>query len=195
MTRDNQPMPFEQVTVGEFIARLDKQLPLMYKIAMQGQTARPAVLAQAQNGVQLLKEKYKSRHHEFVYTITNSNINIYDLAQIEPDKDTHWLRTQPVSQENRDYTQTNFPLLRLKKGVKEVLATGAPQWVVFRLYNGGPSDHEGIAYLMDHFVNRFDYDGIYNYFFGNEKSAVQAPAPKTSPALVSQKKHPVPITF
>lgn len=170
LTRDNQPLPFEQVTVAQFISQLEKQLPLMHTIAINNDTKLNNLLADAQRGIQILKRKFKDQQSEFVYILGSAfQPDILSLAQIEEGKSIHWLRTQAVTQENRDYTSTSFPLLRLKKGVKENLAASGPQWIVCRLTKGGSAGNAGEIHLMETFVNRFNYDYMYDFFFGKEK--------------------------
>jgi len=170
MTRDNQPLPFEQVTMATFISRLEKQLPLMYTIALNNGTKLANLMTDAQRGIQILKRKFKDQQNEFVYILGSAfQIDILSLAQIEEGKNIHWIRTQAVTQENRDYISTSFPLLRLKKGVKENLATNGPQWIVCRLTKGVSPGNTGEIHLMETFMNRFNYDYVYDYFFGKEK--------------------------
>lgn len=170
MTKDNQPLPFEQVTVAQFISRLEKQLPLMHTIAVNNGTRLASLLQDAQKGVQILKQKFKDQQNEFVYINgSTAQVDILDIAQIEQGKNIPWLRTQAITQENRDHTSTSFPLLRLKKGVKESLATIGPQWIVCRLTKGSSAGNAGEIHLMETFVNRFNYDYVYDFFFGKEK--------------------------
>lgn len=170
MTKDNQPLPFEQVTVSQFISRLEKQLPLMYNIAINNGTKLSNLMTDAKRGIQILKQKFKDQQNDFVYIQGSATqIDILSLAQIEAGKNIFWIRTQAVTQENRDYYSTSFPLLRLKKGVKESLASSGPQWIVCRLTKGGSAGNAGEIHLMETFVNRFNYDYAYDFFFGKEK--------------------------
>lgn len=170
MTRDNQPLPFEQVTMAAFINRLEKQLPAMHAIALNNGTKLSNLMADAQRGIQILKKKFKDQQNEFVYIRgAGFQIGILSLAQIEDGKDIHWIRTQAETQENRDYVSTSFPLLRLKKGVKENLAASGPQWIVCRLTKGISPGNAGEIHLMETFMNRFNYGYVYDYFFGKEK--------------------------
>jgi hypothetical protein len=40
MTKDRQPLPFEQVNIGEFINRIEGRLPIMYILAKNGGTGK-----------------------------------------------------------------------------------------------------------------------------------------------------------
>jgi hypothetical protein len=170
MTKDGKPLPFEQVTVGELINRLEKQLPMMHKIALNQQTRVDNLLGNAQRGIKLLREKYSKQLNDFAYVSSlSTDISILELAGVEPNKDVHWLYTQAESKNNQGYVSNNFPILRLKKGVKEALATGEPQWIVFRLAKGVDPGNYGEIYLMETFMNRFNYDYVYDYYFGKDK--------------------------
>lgn len=59
--------------------------------------------------------------------------------------------------------------MRLKKGVKETLTSGAPQWIVCKIDAPINASHSGSVQMMDNFVSRFNYDYVYRYFFGKEK--------------------------
>jgi len=170
MTKDRQPLPFEQVTVAQLISRLEKQLPMLYKIALNNGSKDIDLMERAKRGFGYFKEQYKNRLNEFVYIAgAHSIIDIFDFTDADPGKDFGWIRTQAIVQENRDYTSTNFPLLRLKKGVKEACASGTPQWIVFRVESSIAAGNAGEIHLMETFMNRFNYNYVYRYFFGNEK--------------------------
>lgn len=169
MTKDGKPLPFEQVTVGEFINRLEQQLPMMYRIALNSGSKDINLMERATKGLGYLKAQYQQRLNEFVYLDAHPQIDIFSLTDASPGKDFYWLKTQAIVSENRDYTATNFPLLRLKKGVKESCAGTGPQWIVFKLGMPVELSYAGSVHLMDHFVSRFNYDYFYTYFFGKDK--------------------------
>lgn len=167
MTKDGKPLPFEQVTMGELIARLDTQFPMLRKIADNSKltTRMPSVLADAGRGLQIFKNKFKNQLGDYVYTShLHNNIDLLTLAQIEEGKEIPWISTSRLVT-TRGYSETNFPLLRLKKGVKQALATGAPEWIVFKLDSPIGAGYSGNVQLMDNFVSRFNYDYVYQYFF------------------------------
>ena len=171
MTKDNQPLPFEQVTFREFLNQMEKQLPLMYKTAINNGSKLPNLMEQGKRGLQILKDTYKNNLNDFVYVgDINTPMDMIDLANLEPNKRISWLATSAsTKQQNSEYTRTNFPMLRLKKGVKQACATGGPQWIMFRLDDMIEQADAGNIELMDNFVNRFNYDYVYNYFFGKDK--------------------------
>lgn len=165
MTKNNQALPFEQVTVGEFLQQLESQFPKLHQFAVNRKLIYENYLENAKKGMLVLKEKLKQQENRYVYFNTiERQIDIIDLANIgSSGKLPNWIQIEKTT------PNLNFPLLRLKKGVKESCATGGPQWIVFSL--GNPIDHSygGSVQLMDNFVSRFNYNYVYNYFFGNEK--------------------------
>ncbi|RYG49875.1 MAG: hypothetical protein EOO01_11945 [Chitinophagaceae bacterium] len=196
MTKDNQPLPLEQVTVGQLIARLEKQLPLMYKIAINNGSRVANLMENAQRGIRIMKQKFSNKLNEYVY-INGSTalIDLIDISQIEEGKDIHWLRTQATTAVSSNYTTTNFPLLKLKKGVKESLAKSGPQWIVCRLTKGGTAGDGGEIHLMETFINRFNYDYVYDYFFGKEKTIKPyAPLPFASTEEKNNKQAALPLS-
>lgn len=170
LTKDNQPLPFEQVTVGQLIKRFEDHFPMMYKIAMNNNTKVDNLLENGKRGIQLLKEKYKNQLNDYVYFRTpNQQISALDLAGIEPGKNVYWLQTEAITSTAQGHVYDNFPLLRLKKGVKELCAKGEPQWIVCRLDQGGHAGYEAQIHMTETFIERINYDYIYNCFFGKDK--------------------------
>ncbi|UYQ95716.1 hypothetical protein MKQ68_11445 [Chitinophaga horti] len=170
MTKDGKPLPFEQVTVGEMIVRLEKQLPMMHKIAINNGTRLDNLMGRAEQGLRVIKEQFSNRKNEYVYFHDPSpQIDIVDLANIERGKEVNWIYTQATVTSKQGATATHFPLLRLKKGVKEALTAAGPQWIVFRLARGINPDDAGEVHMMETFVNRFNYDYVYDYYFGKDK--------------------------
>lgn len=169
MTKDRQPLPFEQVTVAELIARLEKQLPLMEKIDRNSGGRLDNMPEKAKNGLNIMKKKFKDNYNDYVYLKAGYDIRIIDLANLDEKSNFYWIQTKPSTSDNYGNTNIGFPLLRLKKGVKEACANSGPHWIVFKLYKGKFNDHAGAEHLMANFVSRFNYDYVYDYFFGTEK--------------------------
>ena len=169
MTKDRQPLPFEQVTVGELLTRLEKQLPLMEKIDRNSGGRLDNMLEKAKNGLSLMKKKFKDNYNDYVYLKAGLDIQIIDLANLDEKSNFYWMQTKPQTTDNYGNNNVYFPLLHLKKGVKEACANNGPQWIVFKLYKGKFTDHAGAEHMMANFVNRFNYDYVYDYFFGKEK--------------------------
>lgn len=176
MTRNNQPLPFEQVTVGELLRQLESQFPKLHQFAINRKLIYENYLENAKKGMQVLQEQLKQQENKFVYFNTiERQIDIIDLANIgSSGKLPNWIQTEKTTQ-NLDrwgkvtHTNTNYPLLRLKRGVKEASTTNGPQWIVFKLDDPIGHGYGGSVQLMDNFVSRFNYQYVYNYFWGNEK--------------------------
>ncbi|RYY56900.1 MAG: hypothetical protein EOO09_04865 [Chitinophagaceae bacterium] len=178
LTRDGKPLPFEQVTMGEYIARLEKQLPTMYKIAMNMNIRSTNLLENAQRGIRILKNNYKNRLGDYVYfTDVNNDIDCLDLAGIEEAKEITWIGTQPVKQGKNGWVETAFPLLHLKKEAKQACATGGPQWIVCTIQGALDESFGGCSDLMDNFTSRFNYDYLYNYYFENKTTQAYTVVP------------------
>lgn len=169
MTKDRQPLPFEQVTVGELIARLEKQLPLMEKIDKNSGGRMDNILEKAKSGLGIMKKKFKDNYGDYVYLKAGHDIQIVELANLDERSNFYWMQTKAQTMDSYGNTNVGFPLLRLKKGVKEACANSGPQWIVFKLYKGKFTDHAGAEHMMANFVSRFNYDYVYDYFFGKEK--------------------------
>lgn len=170
MTKDGKPIPFEKITIGEFINRIEEQFPMMYKITVNNGVKLDNLLDKAKKGFQVLKNQFKSRLNEYAYlSDANKNIDLLDFVSMEEGKEINWLKTTPSTTDKHNWTETNYPILRLKNGVKEACANGQPQWVVFRLEELLDKAYGGSVQLMDNFVSRFNYAYVYKYFFGKDK--------------------------
>lgn len=171
MTRDNAPLPFEQVTMGEFLNRLEAQFPTLHKIAINDKLTQrmPSVLEDAKRGIQILKKRYSKQLNDFVYSATLDQIDLLALSQIEDGKEITWIKTSSLTDNKNGWSETGFPLLRMKKGIKELLATGSPQWIVFRMEFPMNNGYGGAVQMIDNFISRFNYDYVYRYFFGKNK--------------------------
>ncbi|MBO9659585.1 MAG: hypothetical protein J7527_12250 [Chitinophagaceae bacterium] len=172
MTKDNKPLPFEQVTMGELIARIELQFPMLHKIAVNsGLTTRmPKVVEDARRGFQIFKNRFRDRLSKYVYSADGDlNIDLLSFSQIEEGKEIYWIRTEEVYKGQNGWVETNFPLLKMNQGVKQALATGAPEWIIFKIDAPTNPGYNGNVQLMDNFVSRFNYDYVYRYFFGKDK--------------------------
>lgn len=184
LTKDNKPLPFEKVTVGEFFNRIDKQFSSLQSLNADAKV--PGLPEAAKRGLQVLKEQYKDRLNEYVYfsDANKQKIDLFDFQFIEEKvkkgQALNFFYTNAISKDNTGGTlsrRTNYPLLRLRKGVKELCATGEPQWIVFSL--GVPVDlnYAGSKHTMNHFVHRFNYAYVYQYFFGTKPSKPYSAVP------------------
>lgn len=176
MTKNDQPLPFEQVTVGEFLRQLESQFPKLHQFAVNRNLIYENYLENAKKGMQILKEQLKQQENKFAYFNTiERQIDIIDLANIGSiGKLPNWLHTEKITQNLDQWgkvvsTSKNYPLMRLKKGIKEACAISGPQWVVFKLDGTLNAGYGGAVQLMDNYVTHFNYDYLYRYFFGKDK--------------------------
>lgn len=176
MTKDNKPLPIEQVTVAEFLNQLEKQFPVLHQLAINQNFIYENYLENSKKGMQILKRLLKDNLQDYVYLKTpNQIIEIKDLADIgSSEKLPYWFSTNKNPKNTDSYgniinVDTYFPVYRLKKGVKEACAKGEPQWIVFSLSRVFGESYGGTVRVMDDFINNFNYDYVYNYFFGKEK--------------------------
>jgi hypothetical protein len=177
LTKDNQPLPFEQVTVDEFLNRIEKQFSAMQSLNADSRV--PGLVENARRGFQVLKEQYKNKLNEYVYFSDHNKqkIELYDFQYIEEKvkkgKPLNFIYTDAISKNNSGGTlsiSTNYPLFRICKGVKELCATGGPQWIVFSLGVPVNLNYAGSKHTMNHFVHRFNYDYVYQYYFATKPS-------------------------
>lgn len=169
MTKNRQPLPFEQVTVGEFIRQLEKQLPLMYQMAINGGSKDIDLKARANKGFQIFKQRFAAKADEKVYLSENNQLGLFDFTDADEGATFPWFQTASGTYQNRDGAPTYFPLLKLKKGVKEASVSGEPQWLVIRWMPPLTKNLAGDVHYMDTILSRFNYDYVYQYFFGDKK--------------------------
>ncbi|WP_028296956.1 hypothetical protein [Olivibacter sitiensis] len=169
MTKNRQPLPFEQVTVGEFIRQVEKQLPLMYQMAINGGSKDINLKARANGGFQIFKKRFAAKANENVYLSENNQLGLFDFANADENSTFPWFQTSSGTFQNSDGYPTFFPLLKLKKGVKEASVSGDPQWLVVRWAPPLSKNLAGDIHYMDTILNRFNYEYVYNYFFGDKR--------------------------
>lgn len=166
MTPDGVPLPFEQVTVTNFIKQLEQQLPKLMQLAQNRKLIYANYQESARKAIPVLRELLKDHLNDYVYfNDFNRMLDIIDLADIgSSGKLPNWLSTQARSASN-----TNYPLLHLKRGIKEKAANGGVQWIVFKITAPINYAYGGSVRLMDDFVSRFNYAFAHQYFFGKQK--------------------------
>ena len=197
MTKNNEALPFQQVTIGELLRQLESQFPKLHQFALNRNLIYENYLENAKKGMQVLKEQLKQQENKFAYFSTiERQIDIIDLANIgSSGKVPNWIQTEKTTQ-NLDRwgkvvsSSTNYPLMRLKKGVKEACATSGPQWIVFKIDGPMNAGYGGAVQLMDNYVTRFNYDYVYRYFFGKDK-VIEPYQPLGTSLTEEKKKAPV----
>ena len=111
MTKDNNELPFEKVTIGEFFTEAEKQLPNWQKVSPV--SAENFVLAQ--KNLSRLKEEYKTRWNDIAeIKLSNNQIELQDFVNAKEGNTDIF--------DNRDIygkqgTTPIFPILKVKKTV------------------------------------------------------------------------------
>jgi hypothetical protein len=185
MTKDRKPLPFEKVTVGELLDRVEKQFETMFKLASSFNDKYPATkLGNAKKGLQIIKERLKEKRKEFVYLSPSAKLDFWWLANTDEKSNiSDMIKTKPAEPRlggGDDYVYE--PLVRLKKGVKEASLNSGPLWIIFSIGVPTKVEYGGSKDAMDNFVNRFNYDYVYQYYFGDKKPTepYKAISPSTS---------------
>lgn len=171
MTKSRQPLPFEHITVGEFIKRLEERLPMIYQMQINSGSKDIDLKARAEKGFQAFKNKFAARSNEKAYLPEKFQLDLFHFADSDEKSTFPWFQTANGKYENRDGFPTFFPVLKLKKGVREASITGDPQWLVIRWNAPMSKTLAGDVHYMDSILNRFNYEYVYEYFFGDKKPA------------------------
>lgn len=170
ISKNNQPLPVEGITLGEFLTRLEKNLPVMYKDRYSSN--RPSgAWETAQKNIALIKERYKNRANEEASIDPAFKLDFIDI--INADKG---ILNMLEKRNGRPY----FPVLRLKKGVVESSKNDTPQWVAV-YWSMSLSDLPASVHMMESILNNFNFQYVYDYFYGNDK--VIAPYKPLRPPL------------
>ncbi len=120
ITKDNEELPFDKITIGEFFTEAEKQFPVWQKI-----TPVPVEkYSAAQKNLARLKEKYKNKWDDIAELETSkTQIDLYSFVNATEGYNDMF--------DNKD-NQTSFPILKVKKTARELCKTNQPQWLVIR---------------------------------------------------------------
>lgn len=173
MTKDGE-LPFEKITIGEFFSQVEKQFPVWQKIDPVPADA----FAAAQKNLARLREKYKSKWNEVArLKLTDTDITLQNFVNATEGYDDLFDNT---GSNGREGPYTTFPVLKVKKGVRELCQTGGPQWLVIRWTMGMPN-YSFNVHMHESILNNFNFAYAYNYFFHPEKVKGQSYKPLRSP--------------
>jgi hypothetical protein len=157
-----EPLPFEQVRVGEFLDRLKERFAFICALSDQSPDSEQA--AKARRGLTYLQESFKNKRDAWVYfpAPTVQEISVYELGNVEPGKEIVIFSTEPVHKANGF---PNYPLYKLRSDVT-VRSQALPLWVVCAL--DVPTDFKdaGTTHVVRHFIQKFNYPYLYQYAFG-----------------------------
>ena len=174
MTKDNNELPFEKITIGEFFTQAEKQLPGWQKI----NPTSPEKFALAQKNLARLKEKYKSKWNDIAeLKLSGTEITLIDFVNATEGYDDMF--------DNKDIygkggVHTTFPILRVRKPALDLCKTDQPQWLVIRWTMGMPNQAFNL-HLHESIMNNFNFKYAYDYFFNPEKVKGQPYKPLRSP--------------
>ncbi len=176
MTKNNEELPFEKITIGEFFTRAEKQFPVWQKV----ESLSAENYATAQKNLNRLKEKYKNKWND-IAEMQISKIQI-TLTTFVNAREGDFDMFDNMDINGKVGVNTVFPILKVSKKSKELCKTDQPQWLVIRW----TWDMQNSAYFI-HFhesiLNNFNFEYVYNYFFDPEKVKDQPYKPLRSPAF------------
>ncbi len=175
LTKDNEELPFEKITIGEFFLQVEKQFPVWQKI----NELSAENFAKAQKNLARLKEKYKSKWNDIAeIKLSKTQITLQDFVNATEGYDDMFDNKDMYGKEG---TEASFPILKVKKTTKELCKTEQPQWLVIRWTMSMPNEPYNI-HLHESILNNFNFEYVYNYFFNPEKVKGQTYKPLRSPS-------------
>lgn len=174
ITKDNEELPFEKITIGEFFTQAEKQLPVWQNV----NPVSAENYSKAQKNLANLKEKYKSKWNNIAeLKLSKTQITLQTFVNATEGYDDMF-DTKDLYGNEGNYT--SFPILKVKKTTKELCKTNQPQWLVIRWTISMPNQPYNI-HLHESILNNFNFEYVYNYFFNPEKVKEQTYKPLRSP--------------
>lgn len=167
MTKNNKPLPFEEVTIGEFLTQAETQFPTWQKIA----NLSPEKYAIAQKNLAGIREKYKNKLNNIARLTASSQVELYSFVNANEGNNDMF---------NQEENGNSFPILKVSKSARELSKKNEPQWIVIR-WQLGMDNESYYLHLHESILNNFNYDYAYNFFFNPEKIKGQAYKPLRSP--------------
>jgi hypothetical protein len=176
ITKDNEELPFEKITIGEFFTQAEKQLPVW-------QTVNPLSadnFSKAQKNLARLKEKYKIKWNNIAEVkLSKTQITLQDFVNATEGYDDMFDNKDIYGNEG---TGASFPILKVKQSTRELCKTNQPQWLVIRWTMSMPNQQYNI-HLHESVLNNFNFEYAYDYFFNPENVKGQTYKPLRSPSL------------
>ncbi len=173
MTKDGE-LPFEKITIGEFLTQAEKQLPVWQKV----NPVSAEYFSKAQKNFARLKEKYKSKWNNIAeMKLSKTQITLQDFVNATEGYDDMFDTKDIYGKEG---TEATFPVLKVKQATRELCKTDQPQWLVIRWTISMPNQPYNI-HLHESILNNFNFEYAYNYFFHPEKLNGQIYKPLRSP--------------
>lgn len=178
MTKDNKPLPFEKITIGEFFTQAEKQFPVW-------QTINPTSsenFALAKKNLARLKDKYKNKWNDIAgLELSGTDINLFTFVNLTEGYNDMF---------DKEGAHTTFPILKVSKQALALCKTDQPQWLVIRWTTGMPNQAFNL-HLHESVMNNFNFAYAYDYFFnpgkvkGQPYKPLRAPSYK-EPVLISE---------
>ena len=169
MTKDNAPLPFEKITIGEFFTEAERQFPVWQKV----DPVPAEKYSKAQTNLARLKEKYKNKWNDVAEMLfSETNLNLWSFVNATEGYDDMF---------DNKATQTTFPVLKVKKTALALSKTDQPQWLVIR-WELGMANEPYCIHMHESIMNNFNFEYVYNFFFNPEKVKGQSYKPLRSPS-------------
>ncbi len=176
MTKDNEELPFEKVTIGEYFTEAEKKFAVWQKIT----PVSAEKYSTAQKNLARLKEKYKNKWNDIAeLKLGKTDITLQDFANATEGYDDMFHNKDIYGKEG---IHTTFPILKVKKSARELCKTDRPQWIVVR-WSWGMENQPFHLHLHESILNNFNFEYVYNYFFNPEKVKGQPYKPLRSPTF------------
>jgi hypothetical protein len=170
MTKDNEPLPFEKISIGEFFTEAEKQFPVW-------QRADPIPVDKfsiAQKNLARLKEKYKNKWNNTAeMQLSETQLNLWSFVNATEGRDDMF--------DNKD-THTTFPILKVKKAALSLCKNDQPQWLIIR-WELGMANEPYCIHMHESILNNFNFEYVYNFFFNPAKVKGQQYKPLRSPTF------------
>jgi hypothetical protein len=165
LTKNNSPLPVENITIGHFFERIEKNLPELFRtyyLDGYGKVNAPqGAWENAVTNLKALKANYQTSWNNEVRLRENTQISFIDI-----------LNARNGTFHNIDHAAGHeyltFPILRLNKGVLEKCKTDEPQWIAIR-WNLGMKEKLFNVHMMESILNNFNFKYVYDYFYGVTK--------------------------
>ena len=160
-------LPFEEISIGEFFAQVEKQFPVWQNI----DPLSAENYAAAQKNLARLKGKYRSKWNETArLELSRTDISLYDFVNATEDHEDFF---------DNGSGHTAFPVMKVKEEPLELCKTRGPQWLVIRWTMGMPNQAYNV-HLHESILNNFNFDYVNNYFFHPENVKGKSYAPLRS---------------
>lgn len=150
----NHELPFEKITIGQFLTLVEKKLPVWQKFdPVPGEQYE-----KAQRNFTRIKEKYRSRWNDIAELgISETDINLYSFVNAGADH-------HDLFDHSGKGGAASFPIMKVNQKALELCKTDTPQWLVIRWTLGMPREPFNM-HLHESILSNFNFEYAYNYFY------------------------------